>query len=141
MEPWASSCCRCSFCHSSAYPPTPAIAVAPAPRLLEDESSGATHPRTAERNWCLNEVVNCFWCGTCFTALVVTGDSFGENALSGDGRRNATIGCITDLEMLVLSKDKFQAIMADLVHRIGRLWYQRDNEGGEKDVVEDSEVE
>ena len=53
---------------------------------------------------------------------MVTGDSFGENALSGDGRRNATIGCITDLEMLVLSKDKFQAIMADLVHRIGRLW-------------------
>jgi hypothetical protein len=35
--------------------------------------------------------------GLFVVVLRLAGDSFGENALSGDGRRNATVGCITGI--------------------------------------------
>ncbi len=47
------------------------------------------------------------------------GDSFGENAINGTGRRNATVACITDVELLVLSRDSFSQVMVGFHKNIG----------------------
>jgi CRP/FNR family transcriptional regulator, cyclic AMP receptor protein len=40
------------------------------------------------------------------------GDLFGEQALLGDGRRNATVVAITDLDLVVMSPREFASLLA-----------------------------
>jgi CRP-like cAMP-binding protein len=51
----------------------------------------------------------------------VAGDSFGENALHENIRRNASVGCLTNMELLVLSREKYLEIVADLANSIGMI--------------------
>lgn len=56
----------------------------------------------------------------CCKSFSSTGDSFGENALQGDNiRRNASVGCITNMELLILSREQYHEIVSDIADSIG----------------------